>query len=166
MSLRELAKSQGIVEGALYKHFKNKEEILLAVLDYYSRHDSKIMNTIINSSMTPKEGIMFFIRSFAELFESEPVMACIMDSYETLLGESLVVKRVREIFMLRSGFLTRLIEKGQREGSICSDLPGEDLSDIVLGILRAITLKWRISDYSFPLKVRVESALESLLLRF
>ena len=89
-----------------------------------------------------------------------------MDSYETLLGESLVVKRVREIFMLRSGFLTRLIEKGQREGSICSDLPGEDLSDIVLGILRAITLKWRISDYSFPLKVRVESALESLLLRF
>ena len=61
LSLRELAKSQGIVEGALYKHFKNKEEILLAVLDYYSRHDSKIMNTIINSSMTPKEGIMFFL---------------------------------------------------------------------------------------------------------
>jgi len=166
LSLRELAKSQGIVEGALYKHFKNKEEILLAVLDYYTRHDSKIMNTIINSSMTPKEGIMFFIRSFAELFESEPSMACIMNSYGVLLDESLVVKRLKEIFMQRSDFLTNLIEKGQKEGSICSDLPGEDLSYIVLGLLRTITLKWRISDYSFPLKARVESALESLLLRF
>jgi AcrR family transcriptional regulator len=166
LSLRELAKREGIVEGALYKHFKNKEEILLSVIDYYARYDSNIKNTIENNSMTPKEGIMFFIKSFAELFESEPSMACIMSSYEVLLDENAVVKRVKKIFILRSDFLTQLIEKGQREGSISSDFSGEDLSDIVMGLLRTITLKWRITNYGFPLKASVVSALESLLLRF
>lgn len=166
LSLRELAKRQGIVEGALYKHFKSKDEILLAVIDYHARHDSKIISTIENSKKTPKESIIFFIKSFAELFESEPAMTCIMSSYEVLLEDSAVVNRVKEIFTSRSDYLTHLVEKGQKEGSICADLQGEDLSDIILGLLRTVTLKWRIRGYSFPLKSRVAAALELLLARF
>ncbi len=166
LSLRELAKRQGIVEGALYKHFKSKDEILLAVINYHARHDLNIMSTIENSNTTPKESIMFFIKSFAELFESEPAMTCIVSSYEVLLDDSSVVKRVKEIFTSRSDYLTHLVEKGQKEGSICADFSGEDLSDMIIGLLRTITLKWRMSNYSFPLKARVASALELLLSRF
>lgn len=166
LSLRELAKRQGIVEGALYKHFRSKEEILLAVIDYHARYDSKIINTIENSSKTPKEAIMFFIKSFAELFESEPVMICIMSSYEVLLEDSAVVNKAKEIFISRSEYITHLIEKGQRDGSISDDFSGEELSDMIVGLIRTITLKWRISRYSFPLKSRVISSLELLLSRF
>jgi AcrR family transcriptional regulator len=166
LSMRELARRQGIVEGALYKHFKSKDEILLAVIDYHARYDLKMMNTIKNSTITPKESIMFFINSFAELFESEPAMTCIVSSYEVLLDDSSIVKRVKEIFNSRSDYLTYLVERGQKEGSISADFCGEDLSDIVMGLLRTITLKWRISNYNFSLKTRVVSALEVLLSRF
>lgn len=163
LSLRELAKRQGVVEGALYKHFGSKEEILLAVVDYYSRYDSKIINTIKNSCMTPKEGIKFYISAFAEQYESEPAMTCISNSFEVLLDDNQVVKRVKEIFISRSDFLTQLVEEGQTNGDINCNFSSEDLSDIIMGLLRTITLKWRISNYSFPLKSRVVSALEVLL---
>ena len=166
LSLRELARRQGIVEGALYKHFKSKEEILLAVFDYYARYDTNIKNTIENSSMTPKESILFCIRSFSELYESDPAMISIVSSYEVLLDDSATVRRVKEIFNSRSVYLTHLVEKGQREGSISRDFYGEDLSNIIIGLLRTFALKWRISNYSFPLKPRVEAAMELLLSRF
>lgn len=166
LSLRELAKRQGITEGALYKHFDSKEEILLAVFDYHARYDSNIKNTIENSNITPKESIIFFIKSFAEIFESQPAMTCIVNSFEVLLIDTNTVKRVKEIFKSRSDYITGLVEKGQREGSIISGFPGEYLSDMILGILRTTALKWRINNCSFSLKSRVIVVLELLLSRF
>jgi len=155
LSIRELAKRQDVVEGALYRHFKSKEEILLAVVEYHARYDSKIINTITNSTTTSKEKVLFYIRSFAELFESEPAMTCVLSSYEVLLEDNPVVNRVKDIFNSRSEYLTYLIEEGQKEGSIDSDFSGEDLADAVMGLLRIITLKWRMSKYKFSLKIPV-----------
>ena len=166
LSMRELAKRQGITEGALYKHFNSKEEILMAVFDYHDRYDSKIKNTIENSNITPKESIIFFIISLAEIFESHPAMTCIVNSFEVLIEDNSLVKRVKEIFTSRSDYLTGLVLKGQNEGSISMDFNGEYLSDIILGLLRTTTLKWRINNYSFSLKSRVETILELLLSRF
>lgn len=166
LSLRELAKRQGITEGALYKHFNSKEEILASVLDYYSRYDEKIKNTIGNSTMTPKEAIVFFIGSFAEIYESHPAMTCIVNSYEVLSNESMIVKRVKEIFTTRSEYVTSLVERGQKDGSIYGDFPPADLSTVIAGLLRTTALKWRISKYGFPLKSKVTSTLELLLSRF
>jgi AcrR family transcriptional regulator len=166
LSIRELAKRQGIVEGALYKHFNSKDEILHAILDYYSRYDLNIKNTIQNNGLTYKESIIFFIKSYAEIYESNPAMTCIGSSYEVLMNGSSVVNRVKEIFSSRSDYLTYLVKQGQLEGSIGCSLSAEDLSDTILGLFRTVTLKWRMSNYSFPLKSRVISALEIILLKF
>lgn len=166
LSIRELARRQDIVEGALYKHFKSKEEILHAILDYYSRYDLNIKNTIQNNGLTCKESIMFFINSYAEIYESNPAMTCIGSSYEVLLNDSSVVNRVKEIFSSRSVYLTLLVKQGQEEGSIGCSLSAEDISDTIFGFFRTVTLKWRMSNYSFPLKSRVKSALEVLLSKF
>lgn len=166
LSIRELAKRQGVVEGALYKHFKSKEEILQAILDYYTRYDSKIKNTIDNSKLTPRESIKFIIKSYAEIFESNPALICITRSFEIMVIDDPIVNRVKEIYTARLNYLTYLIEEGQKDGSIDTNILGEDLSSIIFGLFRTITLKWRISNDSFPLKPRVEGALESLLSRF
>lgn len=166
LSLRELAKKQGVTEAALYKHFSSKEEIVMAVLDYYARYDSKIKNTIENSSYTPRESILFFIKSIAEVYESHPAMTCIVNSFEVLITDNPAVKRVKEIFTSRSEYLKSLVEKGQKEGSISAEIPAEYLTVVICGILRASALRWRIGNYSFPLKTRVADILELLLARF
>lgn len=163
LALREISSRQGISEAALYRHFKSKNEIILAVFDYYSRFDKSIMNTIIESKLKTKQGIAFFIKSLVELYEAHPAMSSLALSFEILMTEDLVVQKVKEIFMSRSNFITGLIEEGQKEGSISKHFNSENLSDTIIGIERTITLKWRMNKFSFPLSQRVLPSVQSIL---
>ena len=45
ISTREIAKHQTITEGAIYKHFSNKNDLLLEVLIFFSKFDSDLFLT-------------------------------------------------------------------------------------------------------------------------
>jgi hypothetical protein len=85
-------------------------------------------------------------------------MTSILQSYEILKNEVGIAHRITEIFESRSDFIMRLIEMGKRDGEIKSNTDSESLSDIILGTFIAITLKWRIRKYNFPLKERILTA--------
>lgn len=163
LALREISSRQGISEAALYRHFKSKEEIVLAVFDYYSKFDKSIINTIRESQLKAKQGIIFFIKSLMDNYESHPAMSSLSLSFEMLKKEDMVVQKVKEIFISRSSFIKSLIEEGQAQGLINHEFDCEDLTDTLIGIERTITLKWRMNNFSFPLSARVLSAVESLL---
>ncbi|WHH61379.1 TetR/AcrR family transcriptional regulator [Petroclostridium sp. X23] len=158
LSTREIAKRQEIAEGTLYKHYRSKKEIILAVLDYYSMFDVDIKQTIEMNRFSAKDSITYFITRFAEYYESYPAMTSILQSYEVLKNEAGIAHRIIEIFELRSNLITYLIERGIKDGEIRPNVDSESLSDIILGTFRAITLKWRIRKYSFPLKERILTA--------
>lgn len=163
LALRGLSFRQGISEAALYRHFKSKEEIILAVFDYYSRFDTSIMNTVRDSQLKAKQGIIFFIKSLVETYEAHSAMTSLALSFEILMKNDLVVQKVKEIFNSRSNFITSLIQEGQKEGLINKKFDSENLSDTIIGIERTITLKWRMNKFSFPLRDRVLSAVQSVL---
>ena len=45
LSTREIAKRQGVSEATIFRHYKNKNELLLAVLDYFSQFDEDIFQS-------------------------------------------------------------------------------------------------------------------------
>jgi AcrR family transcriptional regulator len=163
LALREISFRQGISEAALYRHFKSKEEIVLAVFDYYSRFDTSIMNTIRDNQMKGKQGIIFFIKSLVDTYEAHSAMTSLALSFEILMKNDLVVQKVKEIFNSRSNFITSLIDEGQELGIISKIFNSEDLSDTIIGIERTITLKWRMNKFNFPLSQRVLTAIQSIL---
>ena len=163
LALREISSRQGISEAALYRHFKSKEDIVLAVFDYYSRYDANIMNTVINSQIKGKQGIIFFIKSLVDTYEAHSAMTALSLSFELLMKHDLVVQKVKEIFNSRSRFLTNHIMEAQNEGLINKTISSEDLSDTIIGIERTITLKWRMDKFGFPLSQRVLKAVHSIL---
>lgn len=166
LSLREIGNRQGISDSAIYKHFRSKEEIILAVLDYYSRFDERIMSTINESNFAPKEAILFYIKSMVEVYESQPSITSVPRYFELQKIDSPAVKKAKDIFSERSKFVQKLILKGQFDGSITDKVQSEDLADAILGLKRVILLKWSMESYSFPLKNRVEKATTSILERF
>ncbi|HWQ42004.1 MAG TPA: helix-turn-helix domain-containing protein [Desulfosporosinus sp.] len=42
LTTREVAKKQDISESTIFKHYKSKNELILAVLDYFSQYDQAI----------------------------------------------------------------------------------------------------------------------------
>lgn len=163
LSTRELAKKLGVTDASLYRHFKSKQDIILAVLDYYSYFDNSIIKTIQNNKLKPKEGILFFVKSFAEYYENYPAMTAILHSYDILLHDSVTAQKVKQIYNTRSTYFTHLIQEAKNQKEIADDFVSEDLSDTILGIIGSITLKWRINMYSFSLKQKILSTVKSLI---
>lgn len=152
LSTKEIASKQEISESLLYKHFKSLDEVLVAVIDYFSRFDVMIINTVMKRDITCREKIIEYAKSFVELYESYPALAAIILNYETLMHYDHTRNKVINIIKSRTDFVSRVIEMGQSTGEIESYYTPQELTDIIKGTIRSMILRWKMSGYSFPLK--------------
>lgn len=163
LSIREIAKRQQVSDASLYKHFKSKQEILIAVLEYYSTFDSMIIRSIEQSNKGSKEGIMSFYRLLSEYYENYPSVSAIMTSYQLLLHDEVTKAKVEDIYFGRNQFIRTTIEKAKIEGHINSEHNSEIIADIIQGTFMNEVLMWRMKSYKFSLQDKTFLAIELLL---
>lgn len=163
LSTREIAKRLGTSDAALYRHYKSKENILLAVLDYYAKFDSAIINTIYNNNLAPIDGILFFVQAYGEYYENYPQISAVLSSFNDFLYEEVLAKKLNEIISSRVDFLTNIVLEGQRNGQINSIYNYEYLVDAIIGTTTLNIIKWRLCNYDFSLKERLVSITDALL---
>jgi AcrR family transcriptional regulator len=166
LSSKEIAKRQHISEGTLFKHFKSKNDIILAVLDYFSQFDFDIMESIRIRQMGYVEGITYFITVYAEYYENYPAITALVNGYEILRWDKELCERYKSILHKRSDFIRMLVESGKTSGEIYSSASTIVLTDIITGVCMEIALKWRISGYRFSLKQRMLEAVKSVIEAF
>jgi AcrR family transcriptional regulator len=163
LTTKEICKRQQISEGTLYKHFRSKDEIILGVLDYFSKFDKSIKETTEFNCFSGKESIMFFYKMVSEYYENYPSISAICNNYETLHHESNIAEKAKEIFQTRARLIKSYVEMDKKSGQIRSDIHSEQLAYIIQGGVREIILKWRMCNFSFSLKEKIISTIEMVL---
>jgi len=152
LSIRELAKKENVTEGALYRHFKSKNDIIIEAIRYYSRFDINIMNTISKNKPDSKSAIIFLIKSLSEYYENYPEITSIFCSFESLIHEPDIESEVLQLESRRLNFLISIIENGKKYGEFNDSINSEDLADIIMGSFRHLVFKWRVEKHKFSLK--------------
>ena len=163
LSTREIAKRQGISEGTLFKHFKSKNQIILAMLDKFSQFDNEIIKSITLKQLEAKEGIIYFLNSYIEYYENYPAITYILYMDDILRNNYEIKERIRQIFDRRSNYLKGLIEDAKETGKIQACIDSEDLVDLIMGFCKNVILRWRISHCNFSLKERILPTLHVIL---
>ena len=64
LSTREIARRQEISEGTLFRHYKSKNDIILAVLDDFSKYDADIFHSVELKKLKPQRSTYLFCRFF------------------------------------------------------------------------------------------------------
>lgn len=163
LSTKLIAKKEGVSEGTLFRHFKNKSEIMIAVIEHFSQFDNAIIETTINKKLNPVDTIRHFIRSYAEYYENYPAITAVVQVYDSLMCEAELSDKVRSIITKRSDFLFKTIQQGKEDGLIKADTNSELLEDLIAGATRDICLKWRMAKFNFSIKDRTLAMLDMLL---
>lgn len=163
LSIREIARRQGVSEASLYKHFTSKKDILIGVIQYSTIYDDAIMKTIETKELSPIESIIFFVKSFGEVFENYPAMVSIMHSYYMLIYEEDTGDLIKKILNKRTEFILGLINEAKSKGELKDYLEGENLTELILSVFFFLTLKWKLNNYNFKLKERMLKDIEALL---
>ena len=140
LTTREVAKMQGISESTIFKHYKTKNELILAVLEYFSQYDQTIIESLDLKHFKPMEAITYFVEVYVTYYENYPAITAITLSYEGLMHEVELRSVVKRIFTKRLNTIQSLLEDARRQNEIPNDVDCESLVDLIIGLERVLIL--------------------------
>jgi len=151
VTVRRIAAEIGISEGALYRHFKSKKEVLLFLIrhieenligDLRKRSPTKnilgtLEDTLRNhlSSMEQRRGMSFLV--IAEIIS---------------LGDKELNKRVLEVLSKYISNIKKLLLEGIKTGEIRKDIDPEMVATSFFGTMQGLITVWALSNYNFALE--------------
>lgn len=160
LTIRNIAEAIGISEPAIYRHFKSKTDVVLAVID-------ALENSVFGTSEAPVDpafrSVETYLKRLFERLEAAPDLAVVVFSDEVFMNDEKLVSRVRALMERSLEEITRLIQTGQRAGNIRKDVPASNLAVIIVGTVRLIVRQWHLSGFGFDLTERGEKTLRSLV---
>ncbi|KAA3610067.1 MAG: TetR/AcrR family transcriptional regulator [Calditrichaeota bacterium] len=153
LTIKNLSKKIGLAEGALYRHFDSKVDILLGILTMFKANRTSTLEKIKSSeksdALTKLESL--FQQRFAQ-FTANPSITAVIFSEEIFQNDKRLSERVYSIMLESQAVIKEVIEDGQQANQLRVDISAKQLSLLITGALRLIVTQWRLSGFSFDLQ--------------
>ena len=147
LTIKNLAKEMHFSEGALYRHFSSKEDIVVVMIQYVRDNVDK---RFLAKSKTTDDVLSQFKQMLTMqfmFFKENPHLAMVIFS-DGLLDESKKVsKLIMQIMEERSKILLPILARGQKEGVFTKTLNSDELVHIIFGAIRLQMFKWRVGQF-------------------
>jgi len=151
LTIKNIAKKIGFTESAIYRHYENKIQILIAILDFFKENTERFFSKEVqatDSSITKIERL--FLNHF-KTFTATPSLVAVIFSEEIFRNEAILVEKMEGIIKMNSFVITNIIGEGQKNGEIRTDIQAAHLAVIVIGSLRLFVKQWQLTNQSFSL---------------
>lgn len=163
LSTKLIADQEGVSEGTLFRHFKNKDEILEAVIDHFAQFDDAIIDTCQQRSLSPLNCLRHFFNAYGEYYQNYPEITVIPQLYGALRYEDALLQKIEAINQKRENFIVQMINQAKVEKSIHSEIDSVIIAETMFDIMFGLVLKWRRKNYAFSIKEKLKERLEILL---
>jgi AcrR family transcriptional regulator len=146
-SVSQIAEATGLTKGALYWHFRGKEDLFLTVLDRIRESWQETIMSRVEASVRPVEKL-------EQLFDATSEMVTTSDnpfSMHLFLVSAGAQPEMREfedaIRAAYAGYVTTLagtLKSGQEDGEIRRDVDAESAAVGIIGCLEGVVLQARL----------------------
>lgn len=151
MTVKNLARALHVSEPALYRHFSSKYGILLAILVNYRKDLSEMFDQSTGSDKPSVEKIGSLYGDMFRSFVGRPALSMVIFSEDLFRFDRRLSQEVFEIIEITHDRICGILREGVRDGQIRSDVPIKQLAWMVMGTMRLLITKWRISGYALDL---------------
>ena len=152
LTIKNIARKVGVSEPAIYRHFNSKIDILLGILSYFRDRISLMLEGINSSQLSSTQQLESIFLDHFKRFTHSPALASVIFSEEIFQNDKRLSEETLSIMKLNQGRILAIIKEGQKNGEIRADIPEEQLSLIIMGALRIIVTRWRLTGFQFNLE--------------
>ncbi len=163
-TIKNLSKAIGISEPAIYRHFENKTDILLSILNNFQEIGEMMSDMIVNNDGTAIDKIEFMFSNMIEIFIEQPALVSVIFSEEIFKNEEILRNKIVEILNLHQTNIEKIIEIGQKDKNIRTDIDKSSFAFIFMGSFRLLVKRWELNNKNFNLKQKGNNLINSFKL--
>jgi len=164
LTIKNLSNAIGISEPAIYRHYKNKKEILVNIIDFFSKSTELKITEIVQSDLPSFDKLRLAFEFQFSRLQKNPALISVISSEEIYHGEEYLKNKIKGITLFVAGQLEVIIKEGQEKNEIRNDLPSSQLTIIIMGAMKMMMAKWQLFDQKINLVEEGSKILESILM--
>lgn len=142
LTIHEVALAAGMCEANIYRHFKNKQDVIRAVVEHIGGEVTSRAALLAASSGPPLEKLEKIIMAHTGMIAKHPGIPRLLFSD----GGMATGGRIAQIMTSRiDGFLatlTGLIEAAKAEGTLRDGIGARETATTILGLIQFCVLRW------------------------
>ena len=158
LNMAGLAREVGVVPSGIYRHYRNKDEVLDAVLELISQRLLGNVAAARSKTTDALERLERVLMGHVKLIRGEVPIPRVVFSEAIFTGHRRRRKRVHRMFQEYLGQVADILCDGQRGGCVRPDLAPETLSVMFLGLVQPPAILWLLSGGEFDVTVHAARA--------
>ena len=155
LTTKNLAKEIGITEPALYRHFYNKSEILIGVIEYFKIKMQPAIKKL-NRSTNSLNKIESFILEHLKIISKNPNFAKVIFSEANFQNEENLILKMNNMMKQSHIILEKVVQTGQSRNEIRTDISSLSMIRMIIGSMRLLVTQWSMSGMIFNLETEGE----------
>lgn len=145
LTTKRLAERMQFSEAALYRHFTNKEAILVGMLEHLTASVQKRMEAVKAKEELPERRLRAMFDSHFTYFQAHPEYLMAIFATNFIESSPAADEAVGGLMEVMRQHLHAVIAEGQKAGAFRKGMPTDMLVQIVMGTFRLHMLQWRMT---------------------
>ncbi len=152
LSTRNLADKVGLSEGAIFRHFKTKRDIMLAIMqDVESELIGELRRIALKNEPAPQRLFDYLCAHVRYLVEKKGV-TILLFSEAAHLNDSELKNRLHSILNMQKQLVSKIFQDGIVAGEWDATLQTESLASLYMGIPISLNIEMVLSSYEIRLE--------------
>ncbi len=134
LSTRKLAKRIGLTEGAIFRHFATKRDIIIGIMDDVSSGLVGSLRNIVTSPEKSEEKLYNYLCRNVKYLEENRGITILLFSEATHSGDRELKEKLNIILTEQKQFIIKIVKDGMAEGVWDKQLNPNDVAMLYMGI--------------------------------
>lgn len=163
LTTKNLAQEMEFSESALYRHFKNKEDIILLLIRFLSENINLRFETILKAENNAEEKFLALFLSQFQFFKKNPHFIVIVLSDGLMDNSEDIKKSIKKLIETNFSALKKIMTDGQESKLFNQEMEADSLVHFAMGTFRLQMLQWKLSNFNFDIEIKGMKTMTDLL---
>ncbi len=150
LTIKNIAARMGFSEPAVYRHFKDKREILFSIVKYVQSNMFKIVKTV-DTSLSCEDYFTFLICEITSYLKSVKGITILIMSEFAVENDEVLRDSMYSFYSKMIDFISLVVSDMKKRGEIRADVVPEVAAQVFIGIIQSMVLKHFLSGKAFDI---------------
>lgn len=144
VTTQDMAQAMGVTQGAVFRHFPNKDAIWLAVMQWVRDRMMAVLTRAAAQGRDPLDALQHMFYAHIAFIAGHPAIPRVLTS-EHLHGRNVVLRQlVTEIMLGYEAKIAGLLQDGQAQQQVRPDIDTQAAATLYIGMIQGLVLQTSI----------------------